>query len=152
MKNLIHKTSLAAALGALLIGGAFAQAATALPPVHKSGQVEYLSGGIGQDEAKAIETASRQWPLTLEFAVKDKQKADFAADVKVKVMVRDAKGHAALQARAGGPFLLVRLAPGHDAVDATLAGKTLHEKVLVKHGQPAKAVFVWPAGTGESRS
>ena len=150
MKNLIHKTSLAAALGALLIGGAFAQAATALPPVHKSGQVEYLSGGIGQDEAKAIETASRQWPLTLEFAVKDKQKADFAADVKV--MVRDAKGHAALQATAGGPFLLVRLVPGHYAVDATLAGKTLHEKVLVKHGQPAKAVFVWPAGTGESRS
>ena len=150
MKSMIHKTALAATLGAMMIGGAFAQAAAALPPVSKSGPVEYLSGGIGQDEAKVIATASAQWPLTLEFAVKDKQKADFAAGVKV--MVRDAKGHAALQATAGGPFLLARLAPGHYAVDATLAGKTLHEKVLVKHGQPAKLVFVWPAGTGESRS
>ena len=150
MRTLIHKTTLAAALGALTMASAFAQAAAALPPVHKSGQIEYLSGGIGRDEATAIESASRQWPLTLEFAVKDRQRADFAADVKV--IVRDAKGHAALQTTADGPFLLAKLAPGHYAVDATLAGKTLHENVLVKHGQPAKAVFVWPTGAGESRS
>lgn len=150
MKNMIRKTIVAAALGASMIGGAFAQAAVALPPVHMSGQVEYLSGGIGRDEAKAIETTSRQWPLTLEFAVKDKQHADFAAGVKV--MVRDANGHAALQATAGGPFLLARLVPGHYVVEATLAGKTLQEEVLLKRGQSSKAVFVWPAGTGESRS
>ena len=118
--------------------------------MHKSGQIEYLSGGIGRDEAAAIESASTQWPLTLEFAVKDRQRADFAADVKV--VVRDAKGHAELQATADGPFLLAKLTPGHYAVDATLAGKTLHEKVLVKQGHPAKAVFVWPTGAGESRS
>ena len=150
MTSMIYKAAVAAATSALVLGTAVAHAAVALPAVHKSGQVEYLSGGIGQDEAKAIESASRQWPLTLEFASKDKQKADFVADVNVSV--RDAKGHVALKAIANGPFLLARLQPGRYTVDATFAGKTLHEKVLVKAGQPAKSVFEWPAGTGDSHS
>ena len=150
MRTLFHQAAMAAAVGALMVSGALAQAESDLPAVHKSGSVEYLSGGIGQSESKAIEGASRHWPLTLEFAVKDKQHADFAADVNVRV--RDAHGHTALQATSGGPFLLAKLAPGQYAVEATLAGKTLHETVTVKHDAPAKAVFVWPSGTDESRS
>ena len=149
MRTLIHKAAIAAALGTLIATG-FAQAATALPPVHKSGDVEYLSGGIGREESAAIERASKEWPLTLEFAVKEKHRDEFAADVKT--VVRDAKGHAVLQTDSDGPFLLARLEPGQYAIDATLAGKTLHEKVAVKRGQPAKAVFLWPAGTDEGRS
>ncbi len=38
------------------------------------------------------------------FAIKDKQRSDFATDVPVKV--HDAKGHAVLDAIANGPFLL----------------------------------------------
>ncbi len=150
MTSMIHKATVAVAAGAMLLGAAFAQAPAALPTVHKSGQVEYLSGGIGVDEAKAIDSISQQWPLTLEFAVKDRMKADFVADVNV--MVSDAKGHTALKAIANGPFLLARLQPGRYTVDATFAGKTLHEKELVKAGQPAKRSFEWPDGTGESRS
>ena len=150
MKNQINNAAIAVTLGALMTGGTFVQAATSLPPVHKSGHVAYLSGGIGKDEATAIENASRQWPLTLELVVKDKKRADFTADVNVRV--RDAKGHTALQATSDGPFLLAKLTPGRYDVDATLAGKTLHEKVLVKQGQMAKAVFEWPTGTGKGRS
>ncbi len=149
MRTPIHKAAIAAALGTLIATG-FAQAATALPPVHKSGHVEYLSGGIGHAESAAIERASKEWPLTLEFAVKEKQHAEFAADVKT--VVRDAKGHTVLQTDSNGPFLLARLEPGQYAIDATLGGKTLHEKVAVKRGQPAKAEFLWPAGTDEGRS
>mgnify|MGYP003385200536 CR=1 FL=1 len=147
MKTLIHRAAIAATLGTLMAGSAYAQSVTALPPVHTSGQVEYMSGGIGKDEARAIESASKQWPLTLEFAVKDKKVADFAADVNVTV--RDRKGHTALQATSDGPFLLAKLAPGSYTVDATLAGKTLHRKVHVKQGHMAKAVFEWPAGTDQ---
>lgn len=150
MRTLIHKAAIAAILSPLMMGGAFAQPAATLPPLQQSGQVEYLSGGIGKDEAKAIEIASKQWPLSLEFAVKDKKRAEFAA--AVNVVVHDAKGHTALQTTSDGPFLLAKLPPGHYAVDATLADKTLHEKVQVTRGKPAKAVFIWPSGTGESRS
>lgn len=121
-----------------------------LPPVNHSGAVEYLSGGIGHEESSAIEHASKNWPLTLEFAVKDKKHAEFTADVKV--VVRDAKQHEALQAEANGPFLLAKLKPGKYEVDATLDGKTLHEKVDVKHGHPAKLMFVWPSGTAAKSS
>ena len=150
MRTLIRNAAFATAVGALMAGGALAQAENNLPAVHRSGSVEYLSGGIGQSESTAIHDASRHWPLTLEFAVKDKQHADFAANVHV--MVRDAHGHTALKTIAGGPFLLAKLAPGDYAVTATLDGNTLHERVLVKEHQPAKAVFVWPTGTDETRS
>ena len=49
------------AAGLLLGSAAQAQTDSALPPVQKSGAVEYLSGGIGLDESTAIKSASRQW-------------------------------------------------------------------------------------------
>ncbi|MEO8523857.1 MAG: hypothetical protein ABI460_03960 [Caldimonas sp.] len=150
MRTPIHNVATASILGLLLAGGTIAQAMTGLPPTHKSGSVEYLSGGIGSDEAAAIQRASKQWPLTLEFAVKDKHRADFVSDVTMAV--RDSNGRPVLQAESDGPFVLARLAPGSYSVDATLGGKTLHEQVVVKRGEPAKAEFLWPAGTGRTHS
>jgi hypothetical protein len=48
--------------------------------------------------------------------------------------------------------MLARLPPGRYNVDATLAGNTLHEAVIVKHGQPTRVAFVWPAGIDKPRS
>lgn len=76
MKPLIYKAVMAAPVGALMMGGMAAQAAaTVLPPVHQCGTVEYLSGGIGLDESTAIKNVINQWPLTLDFAVKEKLRA-----------------------------------------------------------------------------
>ena len=150
MMQLLKQSAAAAVIGALWMGTAFGEDMSSLPAVHKSGQVEYLTGGVGSDQSRAIEQASKRWPLTLEFAVKDKGHADFAADVDT--VVRDAKGHSVVHVESAGPFLLAKLAPGRYLVDASLDGKTLHERVLVKRGEPAKAVFVWPADTGISKS
>jgi len=149
MKTILRGSALAGAAATFLLMGSLAQASS-LPPVHHNGAVEYLSGGIGQDESTAIEHASKKWPLTLEFAVKDKKHAEFTADVKV--VVRDAKQHQTLQTESNGPFLLAKLKPGKYEVDATLDGKTLHEKVDVRHDHPAKLMFVWPSGTAAKSS
>lgn len=146
MRTRLHQSVSAVILGALPIGGAYAQTATRSPS-HKGGQIEYLSGDIGKAESSVVEAASQQWPLTIEFAVKDKQRADFAADVKGEV--RDSKGK---EARADGPFPLAKLAPAPYVIDATLADKVLHEKMVNKYGQSAKTRFVRPAGNGEPRS
>ena len=122
-----------------------AHAATSLPPIQRMGTIDYVTGGIGQAESSAIERASHNWPLTLEFAIKDKQRADFVAGVNVEV--RDAGKHVKLNIKSEGPFVLAKLLPGRYLVDASLDGKTLHEKVVVASGHPAKAVFEWPVGT-----
>ena len=144
MNNLPRSAAVSVALSAPLAGGVSAQTLN-LPPTHTSGGVGYLSGGIGRDESTAIEKASPQWPLTLEFAVRDRQRAEFVANVDVTV--RDAKGHQALRAKAAEPFVLAKLPPGHYAVGATIGGRVLHEHVVVGNGKPAKLVFVWPAGS-----
>jgi type IV secretory pathway TrbL component len=103
MKTPTRKAAPAALLGALLASGALAQASIPLPPVHTSGSVEYLSGGIGADESAAIRNASGQWPLTLEFAIKDRQRADFAADVKVRVLDAGQAQRRKVDVKAGKP-------------------------------------------------
>jgi len=148
--NLRNKSSGLAALflvASLAAGIVHAQSDSALPTIHKSGTVEYLSGGIGLDESTAIKNASRQWPLSLVFSVQAAGRAQFASDVKLEV--RDAKGSVVLQTTASGPYLLARLAPGSYSLHATLAGKTLERKVEVKAGSSARVELVWPAGTNQ---
>ncbi|WP_394789361.1 hypothetical protein [Rhodoferax sp.] len=146
--RITHRIMCAAALASLALAIGQAHADGALPPVQHSGPVAYLSGGVGSAESSAIQDASKHWPLTLEFAIKTPQGAEYAADVDVQLT--DAKGQTALATRSQGPFLLAQLAPGAYRVDATLAGKTLHQQLSIIAGQPAKAVLLWPAGTDKA--
>ncbi|CAN5295395.1 hypothetical protein BH10PSE18_BH10PSE18_25230 [soil metagenome] len=135
---------------AMLCGGALMGALSAHavvnPPIRMAHGIEYMSGGIGSDESKLMETVSPRWAATLEFTVKDGKAADFASDVRVTV--RDSGGNAVLdQVTSNGPFLLARLDPGRYEVEATLGGQTLKQPLTVMVGAAAKATFVWPAGT-----
>ena len=60
-----------------------------------------------QDESRAISHA------------RDKQHADFLADVKVRV--RDTHGHDTMKATSDGPFLLAKLPPGQYGIVASKA-------------------------------
>ena len=138
-----QRATAVAALAVAVLGVHPAHADSSLPAIQHSGTVQYLSGGIGDAESSAIQNAAKQWPLTLEFAIKTPHGAEYAADVDVQI--KDAHGRTALDTQAQGPFLLAKLPPGSYNVDATLAGKTLHQHVVLQSGQPAKAVMVWPA-------
>ena len=146
MKASIRQVAAVAALGAALFGMAAAQAAGA-PPMHKVDGIETMSGGIGDGEAAAMQSQARNWPLTLEFAVRNHAKSDYAANVNV--VVRNAKGDTVLTTTSQGPFLLARLNPGQYTIQASLDGKKLQQKVTVGH-QPARHLFLWPAGTDDS--
>ena len=147
-----RRAAAAGALGAALLGAAgFAHAQTqTLPAVQKSGDVEYLSGGIDKDEATAFQAESRNWPLALQFAVTGGQRAQFASDVQVTL--RGAGGRSVLQTTTTGPFLLVRVPPGSYAVEAVLEGVARRRQVSVKRGASAKAMFSWPAAVGDPKS
>jgi hypothetical protein len=116
------------------------------PPIHMTHGIEYMSGGIGSDEAELMETVAPRWPATFEFAIKDHKGADFAADVHVTV--RSSNGTALLDdVVSGGPFMVARLDPGTYEVEARLLGNTLKQTLHVLPGAPARVAFVWPAGT-----
>lgn len=133
--------------GAVLLMGALSPAHAAVnPPIYMAHGIEYMSGGIGSDEAQLMETVSPRWPATFEFAIKDRKGADFAANVHVTV--RDGSGAALLDnVMSGGPFMVARLEPGNYEVEARIGSQVLKQPLHVLQGAPAKATFVWPAGT-----
>jgi len=133
--------------GAVLLAALSSSAhATVNPPIHMTHGIEYMSGGIGSDEAKLMETVAPRWPATFEFAIKDHKGAEFAADVHVTV--RDSSGTALIDNVVSvGPFMVARLDPGTYEVEARLLGNTLKQTLHVLPGTPARVAFTWPAGT-----
>jgi hypothetical protein len=134
---------LEAALALALGGGmcAYCAAADLLPKEHKQGDVAYLSGGIGEDEARAIESKAQDYPLTLEFLVKAQPRAEFTSDVKVKI--EDHAGKVVLDTVSDGPFLLVRLPPGKYAITASLEGESQARHIRLVDKRPKRVIFEW---------
>lgn len=112
-----------------------------LPGELVQGQVHYVTGGIGLDEALAFRRAERRYPLAMEFADKAKPHDEFTAGVKV--IVRDAKGKTVLDAVSDGPFLLAKLPAGSYDIKATQDGRTLERHAVVAAGKSARLGFLW---------
>jgi hypothetical protein len=112
-----------------------------LPPEQTQGAVTYVSGGAGKAEAQAFEAAEKQYPLSLEFAVKHTPRAKYTADVHV--IITDAQGKSMLDTHSNGPFLLAKLPTGHYTVTAEQQGQTLTKTVHVTTHKPAHLKFLW---------
>ena len=130
------------------------QAAVYNPPIQVSHGIEFMSGGIGSDEAELMRTVEARWPAVFEFVVKDGRSAAFAAGVVLTV--RDTQGNTVLDGvRSSGPYLLARLDPGRYTAEAVLAGQKIQREISVGGpGTSIKSVFEWPqgAGTASTRS
>lgn len=130
--------------GSALLAGA-ARADNSLP-IYDAGGVLYVSGGIGQDEAKFLRGVQANWPASFEFAARVGQKSDYVAGVVVSVF--DMQRRLVLdKVVSDGPMLLAALPPGRYQVQATLAGRTLTRDIQVPSSGTAHSVFLWPAGT-----
>ena len=151
--SLLLRTRVPLALAAVFGGGvlalacAGAQAAAFNPPILLSHGIEYMSGGVGSDEAELMRTVEPRWPAVFEFAVKDGKGAAFTADVLVTV--KDAQGTVVLdRVRSSGPYLVARLEPGKYSVEAVLGGQKISREISVGGpGTSTKSVFEWPQGT-----
>ena len=130
--------------GALALGLAGAVlAAGELPPLHTSGGVSYVTGGIGLDESTAIKAAEKDFNLSLLFV--QTRRGEYLSDVTASIA--DNGGKTVLKVVSNGPMLLVRLPAGAYKVSADYAGKTLVKTVQVDAKGVARAVLVWdPSG------
>jgi hypothetical protein len=133
-----------AARGALAgaILAALPVVAADLPSEQKQGVAVFRSGGVGEDEAKAMQEAARQYPLALEFVARSgEDRGGWLTDVDVAI--RDGRGNAVMQSKASGPFLLVRLPPGSYVVSASYEGSQRSQRVTIPVRGTRHVLFGW---------
>lgn len=147
MKQFVTKSlRSAAALGMFAaVASAFAAEAP-LPPEQHLGTVSYVSGGVGEQQAKAFENAMGKFDLAIEVLERAGRHNEFTANAEVKIV--DKRGHSMLDTRASGPFVLVDLPPGKYSVEADLAGRTIKRSgIQIAAGHHAVAKLEFPSGT-----
>ena len=105
------------------------------------GSVKFVSGGVGDDETVAMQSAARGYPLELQFVQKASPRDEFLADVKVRIL--DRSRNVVLEAVASGPFLLAQLPPGRYQIEADYSGVVKRRSVDLSSGKHQRAVFVW---------
>ena len=109
-----------------------------LPQIQHQGDVSYVSGGVGQDESKALERERSHWPLSMQFIGPG---SDFLADVHVRIV--DAHNNEVLHADSLGPFMLVKLRPGRYTVHATYKNRDQTKTVNIASKGSMQAAFYW---------
>jgi hypothetical protein len=134
---------LAAASGLL----ATAASATVLPPgyaglpaVHHEGEITYLTGGIGHDEAQAMKRAAGHYPLELVFVQRDGKKENYLADMPVRIV--DARGAVVFEGRSEGPYFLAELPKGRYTVSTQWDAWSFSRHVIVGK-EHERVVFEW---------
>jgi len=116
--------------------------AAGLPAEKHAGSVTYVTGGVSDDEANAFKAMRNDYPLAIEIVQKQVGRNEFTADANVKVI--DSAGNVVLDAKADGPFMLVRVPPGQYHVQASLGGQSVESKtVVVGPGGAAKATLAF---------
>ncbi|WP_434628060.1 carboxypeptidase regulatory-like domain-containing protein [Pseudomonas sp. Z6-14] len=106
-------------------------------PMQQNG-ISYLSGGIGEDEARAIEQA-QGYNLNMTFAIGPEGK--YVPDVEVTV--QSSTGQTLLTLSDAGPLVYVQLPPGSYSVIATRNGEERRDTAKVGSGAARKLVFHW---------
>jgi hypothetical protein len=112
-----------------------------LPPVKTHGEIQYVTGGLGEAEYVALRQAQCRFPLALEFLRRAVDHDTYVADVDVVVI--DDHGVDVLAVRSDGPYLLAKLPDGDYTVRATYFGHTLERDVRVAASASARVAFVW---------
>jgi len=108
-----------------------------VPPMQQNG-ITYLSGGIGEDEARAIGQA-QGYNLHMTFAIGPENK--YVPDVDVTV--QSASGQTLLTLSDAGPLVYVQLPPGRYSVVATRNGEERRDTAEVGSGAARNLVFHW---------
>jgi hypothetical protein len=132
------------AVGLLTAGVAVpALAQTQFPMPVQQGEVTYITGGIGQDEAQAMRASASAYNLLVSNARND---GSFTAGIDV--IIRDGHGQTVLMAKDTGPLFYVRLPPGAYTMDALYNGIEKVKDVVIAPHRPAQINLIWPEMAG----
>jgi hypothetical protein len=111
-----------------------------LPPQQMQGDVTYITGGVGQEEAMTMRKEAARFPLSLEFIRNAGPNVEFLADINVTIT--DQQGRTVLATMSDGPMLLANVPAGKYTVTADDHGLAKARNVVVT-GRPEHLVFEW---------
>ncbi|MET0777059.1 MAG: carboxypeptidase regulatory-like domain-containing protein [Pseudomonas mandelii] len=100
--------------------------------------ITYLSGGIGEDEAKAIQQATG-YNLHMTFSIGPEGK--YVPDVEL--VIQSAQGQSVLTLSQAGPLVYVQLPAGKYTVVATRNGEEKRDTTDVDSAGVRNLVFNW---------
>jgi hypothetical protein len=124
-------------------------ASDAGPQPHIQGDVTWMCGGIGTDEAAYMKEQAKGYDLMLSFAVRN---GAYLADVDVEIS--NAQGESLLRTHCDAPIMLVDLPKsGRYRLRADAGGVVINRTVRVSGGQSprvAAVVMSWPQQLAES--
>lgn len=126
-----------------------AAAAAAGLPAHAApaqGDAPYVSGGIGEQEARQIEAQEGAYNVRMVFS--EGPKNDYVANVTLRIA--DAKGHTVLALDDAGPLTNVRLPPGRYSVSTRYGSQERRHVIDVKPGTPVDLFMHYPRQTPQS--
>lgn len=111
-----------------------------LPAARQWGEVSYITGGIGSDEAGAFRAAAAQYNLRLTLSA---ESGEFFANVKVSLL--DAQGNSVVDAVSDGPYLFFKVPPGKYQVRADNQGQVQTRNVVVRAKSGSELYLRWKA-------
>lgn len=134
IKNMRY-LSLAAMVLASAITASAAHAYSLQP--QQTGNVTYLTGGIGDEERDAMKSVKNSYNFSLMSASKA---GEFVGDTQV--VISDRQGNRLINTQAG-PLFYAQLPPGHYTVEAMSEGQVRKQNITIAQGRPSNVHFSW---------
>jgi hypothetical protein len=131
----------AAAVAAFAAAPALAVDGPGLPSVQQQGAVAFMTGGMRETQAQAMEEEAGRYPLTLQFVRKYSSAEQAAADVKVTI--KDAADKTVLDTANAGPLLLAKLPAGKYTIRAERGSVVKNQSVTLDGKKADRIVFAW---------
>jgi hypothetical protein len=121
--------------------------AQAIEPKH-SGAIEYVSGGVGEDERAQLNALRTQYNFHLTLA---QAGGEYLNGVDIRLTPAK-QGDPVIQMRSEGPQFFAKLPPGEYLLTATYQGKVQSQKVSIGSDSAANLTLFWPnEGAAKSR-
>ena len=112
-----------------------------IPETQYSQGISYITGGVGEGETVAILAEAKQWPLLLEMSQIENGRGVWIFGATIKIL--NLSKQTIFNAQADGPYMLVNLAPGDYAIEATYEGVMQKKTLSVKADSSQKISLFW---------
>lgn len=116
----------------------FAQAQ--IPNTQYSQGISFISGGVGEEEAQAIVSEAKQWPLFLELSQLENGRGIWIFGAKIKIY--SSQNQLIFDAQADGPYMLINLPQGDFLIEASYQNVVQKRAISIKPA-PQKISIFW---------